>query len=102
MIAARHQHPIPVAHQRYRLWLFSIVVHHPDPERRRGHVEGYIHFFEHRGVFVRPTGPVMPLFKISTNTPTFARLLDAASGRKTVSESLGHKEFVPWRIGPVP
>ena len=31
----------------------------------------------------------------------FDRLLEAASGRKTSSELLGHKEFVPWRIGPV-
>ncbi len=31
----------------------------------------------------------------------FAHLLGVASGRKTSSELLGHKEFVPWRIGPV-
>ena len=31
----------------------------------------------------------------------FDRLLEVASGRKTSSELLGHKEFVPWRIGPV-
>jgi altronate hydrolase len=31
----------------------------------------------------------------------FAHLLEVASGRKTCSEILGHKEFVPWRIGPV-
>jgi altronate hydrolase len=31
----------------------------------------------------------------------FARLLKVASGRTTCSEVLGHKEFVPWRIGPV-
>ncbi len=31
----------------------------------------------------------------------FAHLLEVASGRKTSSELLGHKEFVPWRIGPV-
>jgi altronate hydrolase len=31
----------------------------------------------------------------------FALLLDTASGRKTASERLGHKEFVPWRVGPV-
>ena len=27
--------------------------------------------------------------------------LRVASGEKTSSERLGHKEFVPWRIGPV-
>lgn len=31
----------------------------------------------------------------------FDRLLQIASGMKTASELLGHKEFVPWRIGPV-
>jgi altronate hydrolase len=31
----------------------------------------------------------------------FERLLQSASGMKTASELLGHKEFVPWRIGPV-
>lgn len=74
--------------------------------------------------------PTVPVFKISTNTATFenmrdnidlnagrimdgeatveeigreifARLLDVASGEKTASEILGHREFVPWRIGPV-
>jgi altronate hydrolase len=74
--------------------------------------------------------PTVPVFKISTNTPTFenmrdnidlnagrimdgdapveeigreifTRLLDVASGQKTASEILGHREFVPWRIGPV-
>ena len=29
------------------------------------------------------------------------RELEAASGRHTCAERLGHKEFVPWRIGPV-
>ncbi|MBI1357100.1 MAG: altronate dehydratase [Acidobacteria bacterium] len=28
-------------------------------------------------------------------------VLEVASGRKTFSEELGHREFVPWRIGPV-
>ncbi|MEZ5393955.1 MAG: altronate dehydratase family protein [Bryobacterales bacterium] len=28
-------------------------------------------------------------------------VLEVASGRKTFSEQLGHREFVPWRIGPV-
>jgi altronate hydrolase len=31
----------------------------------------------------------------------FALLLRVASGERTASERLGHKEFVPWRIGPV-
>jgi altronate hydrolase len=31
----------------------------------------------------------------------FDLLLRVASGEKTCSERLGHKEFVPWRIGPV-
>jgi len=28
-------------------------------------------------------------------------VLEVASGRKTLSEKLGHREFVPWRIGPM-
>ena len=31
----------------------------------------------------------------------FDLVLEAASGRRTCAERLGHKEFVPWRIGPV-
>ena len=31
----------------------------------------------------------------------FDFLLRVASGDKTCSERLGHKEFVVWRIGPV-
>ena len=31
----------------------------------------------------------------------FDSLLEIASGRRTCAERLGHKEFVPWRIGPV-
>jgi altronate hydrolase len=74
--------------------------------------------------------PTVPVFKISSNTALYKRmgenidlnagriadgvatieqvgkeifdaLLDVASGRKTASERLGHKEFVPWRIGPI-
>lgn len=74
--------------------------------------------------------PTVPVLKISTNSFTFRRmtgnmdinagriadggasvedvgreilqaLLAAASGARTKSELLGHKEFVPWRIGPV-
>jgi altronate hydrolase len=74
--------------------------------------------------------PTIPVVKIATNTATFGRMrenmdvnagriadgdaavqqvgreifdlvLEAASGRKTCAERMGHKEFVPWRIGPV-
>ncbi len=31
----------------------------------------------------------------------FEFLLEVASGRRTCAEQLGHREFVPWRIGPV-
>ena len=31
----------------------------------------------------------------------FDLVLRVASGERTASERLGHKEFVPWRIGPV-
>jgi altronate hydrolase len=31
----------------------------------------------------------------------FDALLRVASGEKTKAEILGHREFVPWRIGPV-
>jgi altronate hydrolase len=31
----------------------------------------------------------------------FAALLEVVSGKRTASEILGHREFVPWRIGPV-
>jgi len=74
--------------------------------------------------------PTVPVLKISTNTNTgrrmkdnmdinagviadgdssvervgkdiFETLLRVASGEKTKAEILGHREFVPWRIGPV-
>jgi altronate hydrolase len=74
--------------------------------------------------------PSIPVIKIATNSSTFRRMRDnmdinagviadgeksieavgreifdmvlrVASGEKTCSERLGHKEFVPWRIGPV-
>ncbi|MEO8025865.1 MAG: altronate dehydratase family protein [Bryobacteraceae bacterium] len=74
--------------------------------------------------------PTVPVIKIATNSSTFRRMQDnmdinagriadgdstvaqvgqeifdmvlrAASGERTCSERLGHKEFVPWRIGPV-
>ena len=31
----------------------------------------------------------------------FDFVLEVASGRRTCAERLGHREFVPWRIGPV-
>jgi len=74
--------------------------------------------------------PTIPVIKIATNGNTYRRMsdnmdvnggaiadgdktvsdvgreifdlvLEVASGRKTCAERLGHKEFVPWRIGPV-
>jgi altronate hydrolase len=74
--------------------------------------------------------PTIPVIKIATNSNTFRAmpdnmdvnagaisdgestvqqvgrqifdsLLEIASGRQTCAERLGHKEFVPWRIGPV-
>lgn len=74
--------------------------------------------------------PTIPVIKISTNSSTYRRMMDnmdinagriadgdatvpqvgreifefilrVASGERTCSERLGHKEFVPWRIGPV-
>ena len=74
--------------------------------------------------------PTIPVIKISSNTPLYLRMganmdldagpvadgaatveqigrrifelvLEVASGRRTASEIHGHREFVPWRIGPV-
>jgi altronate hydrolase len=74
--------------------------------------------------------PTIPVIKIASNSATYRRMQDnmdvnagriadgeaavaeigreifdlvlrVASGEKTRSERLGHKEFVPWRIGPV-
>jgi altronate hydrolase len=74
--------------------------------------------------------PTIPVIKVATNSNTYGRMtgnmdinagriadgeatvqqvgqqifdmvLEVASGRRTHSERLGHKEFVPWRIGPV-
>jgi altronate hydrolase len=74
--------------------------------------------------------PSVPVIKIATNTTMYRRmsdnmdinagriadgeatvqdvgeemfklLLKVASGDHTCAERLGHKEFVPWRIGPV-
>jgi altronate hydrolase len=74
--------------------------------------------------------PNVPVIKIATNSSTYRRMRDnmdvnagrivdgeasveqigtemfelclrVASGEKTCAERLGHKEFVPWRIGPV-
>lgn len=74
--------------------------------------------------------PTIPVIKIATNSSMYKRmisnmdinagriadgeatiegvgkeifdmLLRVASGERTCAETLGHKEFVPWRIGPV-
>jgi altronate hydrolase len=74
--------------------------------------------------------PTIPVIKIASNSATYRRMRDnmdvnagriadgestvakvgseifdlllrVASGEKTSSERLGHKEFVPWRVGPV-
>jgi altronate hydrolase len=74
--------------------------------------------------------PSIPVIKIASNSATYRRMtdnmdvnagaiadgertvlevgreifdlmLEVASGRKTCAERLGHKEFVPWRIGPM-
>jgi altronate hydrolase len=74
--------------------------------------------------------PTIPVIKIASNSATYNRMRDnmdvnagriasgdatveqigreifdlvlrTASGARTSSERLGHKEFVPWRIGPV-
>lgn len=74
--------------------------------------------------------PTIPVIKIASNTPMYRRMRDnmdvnagriadgeatipsvgkeildlvlrVASGERTAAERLGHKEFVPWRIGPV-
>jgi altronate hydrolase len=74
--------------------------------------------------------PTVPVIKISSNSALWARMranidldagpvadgtatveeigrrifelvLEVASGRRTASELHGHREFVPWRIGPV-
>jgi altronate hydrolase len=74
--------------------------------------------------------PTIPVIKIASNSFTYERmrdnmdinagriadgeagvqeigkeifdlLLSVASGERTCAERLGHKEFVPWRIGPV-
>ena len=74
--------------------------------------------------------PTVPVVKVCTNSETAKRMdqdmdincgtvadgaediptagkrmyqfvLDVASGRETFSEALGHREFIPWRIGPV-
>lgn len=74
--------------------------------------------------------PTIPVVKIASNSPMFERMEDnmdvnagriadgdatvqqvgreifemvlrVASGEQTCAERLGHKEFVPWRIGPM-
>ncbi len=36
-----------------------------------------------------------------TGREILALVLEAASGKRTAAEANGHREFVPWRIGPV-
>jgi altronate hydrolase len=74
--------------------------------------------------------PTVPVVKIASNSHTYRRMaenmdlnagaiadggktvqqvgreifdlvLEVASGRRTCAERLGHREFAPWRIGPV-
>jgi altronate hydrolase len=74
--------------------------------------------------------PTVPVIKIATNSRTYRRMVDnmdvnagtiadgeatvetvgreifdlvlaVASGQRSCAERLGHREFVPWRIGPV-
>lgn len=74
--------------------------------------------------------PTIPVIKVATNNATYRRMTDnmdinagriaegeasvqqvgkeiydmvlrVASGERTCAERLGHKEFVPWRIGPM-
>jgi altronate hydrolase len=74
--------------------------------------------------------PILPVIKVATNSRTYNNmrgnmdlnagtiadgeedirqvgermyrcLIEVASGRRTFAEQLGHREFVPWRIGPV-
>lgn len=74
--------------------------------------------------------PSIPVVKVATNSNTYRRMtdnmdinagviadgeatvqevgkeifemiLEVASGQRTCAERLGHKEFVPWRIGPM-
>jgi altronate hydrolase len=37
----------------------------------------------------------------AVGTRIYNLALEVASGKKTFSEALGHREFIPWRIGPV-
>ena len=37
----------------------------------------------------------------AVGTRIYELVLKVASGEKTFSEALGHREFIPWRIGPV-
>lgn len=102
-----------------------------DPVSMTGQVSGgsnMIAFTTGRGS--ASGNPIAPVIKIATNTPMFERMrenmdinagrimdgtatveeigkeifdlvLEVASGRKTAAEHFGHREFVPWRIGPV-
>jgi altronate hydrolase len=102
-----------------------------DPPSMAGEAAGGCNMFAFTTGRGSATGfPTVPVIKISTNTDTFRRMpddmdinagriadgestleamgreifnmmLEVASGRRTCSERLGHREFVPWRIGPV-
>jgi altronate hydrolase len=102
-----------------------------DPVSMTGQVSGganMIAFTTGRGS--ASGNPIAPVIKIATNTPMFERMrenmdinagrimdgvatveevgkeifdlmLEVASGKRTAAERFGHREFVPWRIGPV-
>jgi altronate hydrolase len=102
-----------------------------DPVSLTGHAAGgcnLIAFTTGRGSAIG--FPSIPVIKIATNSNTYRRMQDnmdvnagliadgersietvgreifdlmlrVASGQQTCAERLGHKEFVPWRIGPV-
>jgi altronate hydrolase len=102
-----------------------------DPVSMAGQAAGGCNLFAFTTGRGSATGfPTAPVIKIATNSDTFRRMsddmdinagriadgeagveevgreifaavLEAASGRRTSAERLGHREFVPWRIGPV-
>ena len=102
-----------------------------DPVSMAGQAAGGCNLFAFTTGRGSATGfPTAPVIKIATNSDTFHRMrddmdvnagriadgeatvqqvgreifdlvLEAASGRRTCAERSGHREFVPWRIGPV-
>src|ERR1043165_2525164 len=59
MKTAGHEHSIAVAHHGNQFRIFGVVVDQLDRIGGRGHVEEYVHFFQHLGVLMRwPTGPI--------------------------------------------